>query len=100
MPKLSVTVPHELTQEEAARRLQQGLESVTADQPDELKNLQTRWEGHTIHCEFHVLGMGVKGTVAAEPKSVSVHADLPMRAMLFKRAIEHRIREELSRLLV
>jgi hypothetical protein len=43
--------------------------------------------------------MKVAGTLAVEPANVKLNVDLPFAAMLFKKAIEDRVRQEVGRML-
>jgi hypothetical protein len=99
MPKLSLSVPHNLGAEEAARRLKERFEAVKAEHGKQIKDLQEHWDGPTLRCRFHVLGMSVEGEVTAEASAVRVDARLPMGAILFKGLIETRVRHELVKLL-
>lgn len=99
MPKLSLTVPHNLGAEEAARRLRQRFDAIKAEYRENVQELEDRWEGNTLQCRFHASGIRVAGTVTAEPSAVTIDADLPLRAALFKGIIERRVRDELGKLL-
>ncbi len=99
MPKLSLSVPHNLGAEETARRLKERFEAVKAEHGRQIKDLQEHWDGPTLRCRFHVLGMPVESEVTAEPAAVRVDAQLPMGVILFKGLIEARVRQELVKLL-
>lgn len=99
MPKLSLDISHVLSQEEATKRLQDKFAAVRAEYHDRVEGLRETWTDHTLSFGFHVLGMGISGTVAVEPEQVRLVADLPMAAAFFKGAIEQRIRHEVDALL-
>ncbi len=99
MPKLSLSVPHNLGADEAARRLKERFDAVKAEHGGQIKDLQEHWDGQTLRCRFHVLGVQVEGKVAAEASAVLVDAQLPLAAMIFKGLIETRVRHELVKLL-
>jgi hypothetical protein len=99
MPKLSIDVPHVLSQDEAAQRLKDKFAAVRAEYESQVSEFREEWLDHTFSFAFRALGMAVSGTVAVEPKQVRLAASLPLAAMLFKSAIEERIRQEVGVLL-
>ncbi len=99
MPKLSLTVPHQLDVKEAARRLKERYDAVKAEHGGQIKDLEEHWDGQTLRCRFRVLGVQVEGKVAAETTAVLVDAQLPLAATVFKGLIEKRVRDELGKLL-
>jgi hypothetical protein len=100
MPQLSLDIPHVLDRDEAARRLKEKFAAVRAEHQGSLSNFREEWQDHTFSFAFQALGMAVSGTVAVEPERVRLDAQLPLAAMFFKGAIEHRIRQEVGTLLV
>lgn len=99
MPKLSVSIPHALTQEEALRRLKDRLELARGSLQEHVSNLQEHWEGNEVQFSFTTHGFGVKGCLRSEPSEVRVQADLPLPALIFKKMLEQQIREELTKVL-
>jgi hypothetical protein len=99
MPRLTMETPHALGQDEALRRLREKFDSVRAQHGDQVKNLNEEWTDHTLNFSFNAMGMGVSGAVKVEDSAVKLDAELPFAAMLFKGAIENRIRAELGDLL-
>ena len=99
MPQLAVEVSHTLGQEEAARRLRQRFADVSASYNSQVSNLRQEWNGHSFSFGFHMMGMNIAGTVAVEPARVKLSTNLPFAAMLFKGAIESRIRQEVAEVL-
>ncbi len=99
MPRLSITVPHNLGTEEALRRLRERYDAVKARYGQELEGLEGRWEGDTLHCRLETHGLTIQGTVTAEPQYVHVNANLPLAAMMFKGVVTKRVRDELEKIL-
>ena len=99
MPRFTLETPHALGQDEALRRLKEKFDSARSQYGGEVKNLNEEWTDHTLNFSFSAMGMGVSGTVKVEDRAVKLDAELPFAAMLFKGAIESRIREELGDLL-
>lgn len=99
MPKLSLSVPHNLGVEEAARRLKERFDAVKAEHGGAVRDFDEQWDGQTLRCRFQAMGLKVAGSVTAHPASVEVEAELPLAAAMFKGLIESRVREELGKLL-
>ncbi len=99
MPQLSLELPHQLGQEEAARRLKDRFNTVSDMYKAHVSDLTHQWNGHTFSFDFHTMGMKIAGTVAVEQAKVKLAASLPLAAMLFKGMIEDRIRQEMGQVL-
>jgi hypothetical protein len=99
MPRLTFAMPHSLGSDEARRRLKDKLAAALAEHKDRLSDFREQWQEHTLTFGFRALGIAVGGTVAVEPAQVTVDAELPFAAMLFKGAIEQRLRQEVGTLL-
>lgn len=99
MPKLAVSIPHTLSQEEATRRLQERLNTARQTFQDRVQDFEEHWEANRLTFRFVTFGMPIKGELASEPAEVQVNADLPLAAMMFKGMIEQQVRAELSRVL-
>ena len=99
MPRLLLEVPHALDQDEAMRRLKEKFAAARAEYQDRVSKFHDEWKDHTFSFSLQALGMGVSGTVAVEPRKVRLEVALPLAAMLFKRAIEDRLRQEIDGLL-
>ena len=99
MPKLNITVPHRLSQAEAALRISSLLNDLKAKHGDKISNLQEEWDNHTGKFACSVMGFRVSGILAIEPAQVSITGSLPLAAMLFKSRIESMIRDHTAKLL-
>ena len=99
MPKFAVSVPHELTQEEAVERLSHFSEKIQEHYQDQIKNFTQSWEGKLLNFAFRTFGFDISGKVHVDAPEVKLDGDLPFAAMMFKGKIEQSIRDELTRLL-
>jgi hypothetical protein len=99
VPKFNIEVPHQLTAEEAKRRLEKKAEFLHGRFGDQVKDMTQSWEGNVLSFGFKTLGMRIDGTVGVEDNQVVVNGDLPFAAMLFKGKIESEIREQLEHVL-
>ena len=99
MAKLSVAVPHSLSKEEAAERLQNRFLQLREQHGNHVQDFQGQWEGDRLRCSFSTLGVNVRAAVTVEPSQVTIDTELPMLAMMFKGKIEQEIRSELGQVL-
>jgi hypothetical protein len=99
MPRLTLTIPHSLGADEAKQRLADKLAAALTEHGDRLGNFSQQWQDHTLSFAFQAMGMSIDGTMAVEPACVNLDANLPFAAMLFKGAIESRLRQEVAALL-
>ena len=99
MPRLSLSIPHELTADEAKQRLADKLAAALAEHGDQLTHLNHQWQDHTLSFAFKAMGMAIDGKMAVGASQVNVDANIPLAATLFKGAIESRFRQEVVALL-
>jgi hypothetical protein len=99
MPKVSITVPHELGQAEAARRVTGLMDAIARKYADQIKITEQNFGETSGTFAFKTMGMTVSGQAAIEPASVSIDCDLPFAAVMFKGRIEKEIRDTLEKIL-
>jgi hypothetical protein len=97
MPSIAVSVPHELGQQEAVRRLEGFMQKLKLKYQDQVKDFQQELTGNSGKFSFSIMGFKVSGTAAIEEKAASVTCDLPFAAMMFKGKIEQEIRDQLTK---
>lgn len=100
MSNLTVSIPHNLSRDEAKRRLQDGIARARREQGFLLGGLSERWDGDTLHFDLHVGLQSVSGELCVEDHAVLLEATVPwMLAMLansLKGRIEQKGREALG----
>jgi hypothetical protein len=99
MPHLSLKIPQSLGQDEATQRLKDKFAAALAEHRDRVSDFQEQWQDHTVSFSFRTMGAKIGGTLAVEPERVDLYLHLPLAAMLFRGAIEDRIRQEVADLL-
>jgi Putative polyhydroxyalkanoic acid system protein (PHA_gran_rgn) len=75
---ITVSLPHDLGEEEARRRLVNGLADMRSRYPNYLQNARETWNGNTMEFVASALGQTVSGRVQVQPKHVQVQVDLPL----------------------
>jgi hypothetical protein len=99
MPKLNMNIPHQLTQDEALKRIQSHFGEMKNDFGDKISNLQEEWKEYTGTFSFSFMGFSVSGTMSVNPSEVKLSGSLPLAATLLKGKLESTIRERAKTLL-
>ncbi|MBN1393786.1 MAG: polyhydroxyalkanoic acid system family protein [Pirellulales bacterium] len=81
------------------RRLKDKFNAARAEHQHQVNDFHDEWKDNKFFFAFKVMGMAVGGSVAVEPERIALDAKIPLAAMLMKRAIEERLRQELAVLL-
>ncbi len=99
MPKFSVTVPHQLSREDASRLLDRFVEEVLLTKfKDSIGELEQQRDGDALTFKLKTFGIQLSGKAVATDSDFVVDGDLPFAAVMFKGKIESSIREQLERL--
>ena len=99
MPNLMVSVSHQLSQDEALRRIRAAVADAKTQHADKINDLHDSWSGYVGAFEVSGMGQKASGTVGVNPSDVRVQIKLPFAASLFKSKIESGIRDTLTRIL-
>lgn len=99
MPSIEMSIPHQLGEQEARRRIQELLPKMKADHGDQIKDLKEEWNGNTGRFSFSVMGFAVSGNLTVNESSVDLDGDLPFAATFFKGKIKSVIQEKAQELL-
>jgi putative polyhydroxyalkanoate system protein len=98
MPKFGVTVPHQLTKDEARSRLERFAEMLQSKFEGKVSDLNQSWDGDTLKFSFKSFGIQLSGGIAVNDDNLKLDGDLPFAAMMFKGKIESDIKEQLERI--
>jgi hypothetical protein len=99
MPSINMSVPHNLTRQQAADRLKNMAEQVKKQYGNMVQNLNESWSGETGNFSFTVMGFDVSGVVRVEDRVVNMEGKIPFAALAFKGRIESVLREKMTELL-
>jgi hypothetical protein len=99
MPNLNMVIPHQLSQDEALKRIKVMLHKLKTEHPDKIHEVNEHWTGYSGEVAFTAQSFLFSGTITVEPTQIKLEADLPLMAMLFKTKIEETIRIEAEKLL-
>jgi len=99
VPKLSLSVPHQLAPDEACTRLKTLIGDMKAQHADKISAVREEWHGRVGTFSFTVSGFAVSGTLTVSESRVDIDGKLPFAALLFRGKIAAAIRERAERLL-
>src|SRR5687767_689955 len=99
MPSMTITVPHQLTQEEAIGRIKRLLSDVKNDYGDRVTDLRETWHDTGGEFSFRAMGFNISGSLQVAPGQVELKGSYPFAAMPLKGKIEATIRERATQLL-
>jgi hypothetical protein len=99
MSKVNVSVPYQISQDEALRRIRARIEEAKAQAGNTVTNLQENWNGFVGTFSGSTRGATISGSITVNPAVVTVEIPLPFIAFPFKGQIETGIRNELTTLL-
>jgi hypothetical protein len=99
MASIDMTIPHQLPQEEALRRVQTLLQRVKSQFADKVQDLHEEWDGNTGLFKFRVMNFPVSGKLTVNPTGVDLDGNIPLAASLFKGKIKSVINEEARKIL-
>jgi Putative polyhydroxyalkanoic acid system protein (PHA_gran_rgn) len=91
MPKINLSVPHTLGQEEAKRRIANLMADSRARFADKISNAVESWNGHTDTFSFKAMGFSVSGTLEVQAAQILIEMNLPLAAFAIKGRIESEI---------
>jgi hypothetical protein len=91
MPKIKLSVPHQLSQEEAKQRISRLVADTRAKTPALVSDVVEGWSGYAATFSFRARGFPVAGTLDVQPAQILVEINLPLAALPFKRRFEQEL---------
>lgn len=88
-----VEIPHELTREDALRRLREGFGRIRQEIGGKALAFQERWEGERLHFDAAAFGQKVSGRVDVLDRSVRIEVDLPWLLAAIADKLQGRLRK-------
>jgi putative polyhydroxyalkanoate system protein len=99
MPNLTVSVPHQLTKEEAKRRIDDGLTQVHGQYGGMLDHMERRWQGDRLEFTARAAGSTVSGHLDVQEHAVLVEVALPWFLSMIAGGVKQTIENDTRRLL-
>jgi hypothetical protein len=99
MPKIHLSVPHVLGQEEAKKRVSNLLAETRAQFGAQISDVTEAWTGWVDNFSFRALGFSFQGKLEVQAAQLIIDIDLPFAALPFKGRVESEIRSRAGQLL-
>jgi hypothetical protein len=99
MPNLKISIPHELPQDEALRRIKSAIAHAKKQYGEKIDELRESWNGTSGTLDVTAMGQKLSVVLTVNSSDVTVQSSLPMIAMMFRGKIESAIRQEGTKLL-
>jgi hypothetical protein len=91
MPKINLSVAHQLSQEEARKRIAGLMADSRTRFAGQISDVTESWNGFVDEFSFHAMGFSVTGQLEVQPAQVLIELKLPFAAFPFKSRIENEI---------
>ncbi len=91
---MRIAVPHNMTLENARRRIDQRLQSLLRQFGHQAEEMEHEWMGDMLRFKGKAKGMKVEGTVEVTDAAMIIDAKLPLIAMAFEGRIREAIQKE------
>jgi hypothetical protein len=99
MPQLNISVPHQLAQDEALKRIKKAIGELKKQHSDRVNDFQENWTGSTGTFKVAAAGFSGSGSIRVNPSDVTLESSLPAAAFLIKGKIESAVRDRLKTVL-
>jgi Putative polyhydroxyalkanoic acid system protein (PHA_gran_rgn) len=99
MANLEVSIPHNLTQDEAVSRIKNLLTETRNTHNDKISDLREDWNGYVGDFSFTAQGFDISGILTVTPSSVELKGKIPFALSLFKGQIAKIIYDQASKIL-
>lgn len=99
MSSLNISIPHNLSKEEALTRIKGLLQQVKEEQANIVSNVKEDWSEDKGQFGFTAMGFDLAGDINVSEDNVEINAELPFAVALFKGRIKEIITEKATALL-
>jgi hypothetical protein len=99
MPKIKLSVPHQLGQDEAKSRVSKLIADSRSQFGDKITNVEETWTGNIDAFRFRTMGFAIDGQLEVKPAEVLIDINFPWIALPFKDRVESEILKHARELL-
>jgi hypothetical protein len=89
-----MSIPHNLTRDEAKRRLQEGIARARREHGIIFNGLSESWDGDTLRFVLSAAGQTVSGLLFVEDHAVRLEATLPWMLAMLAGPLQRRIAQQ------
>jgi putative polyhydroxyalkanoate system protein len=99
MPNLTVSIPHQLSRQEAKRRVEELVANLQRQYGGMASRVEQSWNGDTMNFAVSAMGMSVTGEVLVADDVVRLDVALPFALAMLAGNVKQQIEEEGRKLL-
>jgi putative polyhydroxyalkanoate system protein len=99
MPNLTVSIPHQLSRQEARRRVEELVANLQRQYGGMASRVEQNWTGDTMNFAVSAMGMSVTGEVVVADDVVRLDVALPFALAMLAGNVKQQIEEEGRKLL-
>ena len=96
---IRLSVPHNLTQQEARTRIQNGIAKLRQQHGNKASNIIETWTQDHLDFEVTAMGQHVRGQVEVRPQDVELQLELPWMLAMLAGRIQKEVETEGRKLL-
>jgi predicted lipid carrier protein YhbT len=96
---ISLSLPHNLTQDEARSRIQKAIADARRTHGAKLSSVEEKWTGNHLDFRLTAMGQTVSGRMDVQAKDVKLEVDLPMILAMFAGRFQKQVEAEGRKLL-
>lgn len=98
MPNITLSIPHQLSREDAKKRVSE-LVAQVRQQFGNVGQVTESWNGNNLQFSINMMGMSVSGHIAVELQVVRVEIVLPPALAMLAGGMKQTIEQEAKKLL-
>ena len=99
MPNISLSIPHELTQEQATDRIKRNITRARMEFAGHISSIEEHWNENVGTLNIAAKGFTGAARVTVNPSDVAIEMTVPAIAMMFRSKIEETLKTYVSRML-
>ena len=99
MATLKFSVPHDLTEAEALKRIKAFSEKTKKKYSSQVTDLKESWKGNTGTVSATVQGFALRGTVRVSSPTIDIEGEVPFALSFLKGKMERMILAEAKKIL-
>ena len=96
---ISLTIPHQLGQEEARSRIQRAIADTRKTYAGKLTSVEEQWAGNQMSFRLTAMGQQIGGRVDVQPTQVRMEVEVPWMLAMLAGGFKKRVEEEGRKLL-
>ena len=94
MPNLTASIPHQLTREEAKRRIKEQIGIMRNQHGSMLTDVQENWNGDSLNFAFKAMAQSISGQMTVDDQAVHLTVALPWLLSIMAGKIKNQLEQQ------